>query len=113
LARGAERNDRDVVGPLDRGMDFRRRAAGEFHLAPDEAHPRRRRRGATRAYARPFHGMGAATREPSCPGLTRASIQRKDFKQRRWIAGSSPAMMVDGLLPTAVILIPPAPSAPR
>src|SRR5262249_24854875 len=26
----------------------------------------------------------------SCPGLTRASIERKHFKRRRWIAGSRP-----------------------
>src|SRR5262245_56538549 len=57
FAGARERNDRDVIGLLHRVIDLRRRAAREFHLARDEAHPRRHRRGAARAYARPFHGI--------------------------------------------------------
>src|SRR4029450_7912348 len=51
-----ERDDRDVIGLLDRVIGLRRRAARKLHLARDDAHPRRHRRGAARAYARPFHG---------------------------------------------------------
>src|SRR5262249_6008833 len=61
FAGAGERNDRDVIGLLDRVIDLRRRAAGEFHLARDEAHPRRHRRGAARAYARPFHAATPPT----------------------------------------------------
>src|SRR5215472_1750571 len=51
-----ERDDRDVIGLLDSVIGLRRRAARKLHLARDDAHPRRHRRGAARAYARPFHG---------------------------------------------------------
>src|SRR5262249_13867657 len=56
FAGAGERDDRDVIGLLHRVIDLRRRAAREFHLTRDEAHPRRHPRGAARAYARPFHG---------------------------------------------------------
>src|SRR5262249_16769248 len=66
------------------------------------------------------HAQGAAemtltimdSSMPSCPGIarrktrvnalmTRASIERKHFNRRGWIAGSSPAMTVDGSAPMA------------
>src|SRR5262249_42067828 len=60
-----ERDDRDVIGLLDRVIGLRRRAARKLHLARDDAHPRRHRRGAARAYARPFHGASAMGADPS------------------------------------------------
>src|SRR5262249_9988876 len=99
---GGERDDRDVIGLLDRVIGLRRRPTRKLHLARDDAHPGRHRRGAARAYARPFHVL-----DSSCPGLTRASIERKHFERRGWIAGSSPAMTVDGPMIVGVISAAP------
>src|SRR5262249_52877870 len=57
--------DRDVIGLLDRVIGLRRGAAGKLHLARDDAYPRRHRRGAARAYARPFHVIPAVGADPS------------------------------------------------
>ena len=45
--------------------------------------------------ATPTRSPTAAACEPSCAGLTRASIE-KMLLRSRWIAGSSPAMTADG-----------------
>src|SRR5262249_16032538 len=60
-----ERDDRDVIGLLDRVIGLRRGAARKLHLARDDAHPRRHRRGASRAYARPVHVIAGISADPS------------------------------------------------
>ncbi len=58
LAAASERDDRDIVGLLDRVVGLRRLAARKLDLARDDAHPRRNLGGAARAYSRPFHREG-------------------------------------------------------
>src|SRR5262249_35916130 len=75
-----ERDDRDVIGLLDRVVDLRRLPTRKFHLPRNEAHPRRHRRGAARTDARPFH---ASSFSATLVGGRRRNVVAKAYTYQR------------------------------